>query len=87
MATATKSLSTVFNDWSTRVNDILSRTPKNTITGEPLEYQDDEYQRIMKMLEQCSMNFHDMPIYPINEAVANRLIEDQMKGMHEQPDI
>tara|TARA_R110000851_G_scaffold43735_5_gene107969 strand:+ start:1921 stop:2094 length:174 start_codon:yes stop_codon:yes gene_type:complete len=55
------------------------------MTGEPLEYQDDEYQNVMKMLQQCSMNFEDMPIYPINETIANKLIEDEMKGRDDKP--
>jgi len=70
-----------------KVDDILSRLPKTDISGEPLEYQDDAYQEVMKMLQQCSMNFEDMPIYPINESIANKLIQDQQRGADERPDI
>jgi hypothetical protein len=87
MATITKCDSEVFNNWSERVNNILSRLPKTDISGEPLEYQDDAYQEVMKMLQQCSMNFEDMPIYPINETIANKLIQDQQRGADERPDI
>jgi len=87
MATITKCDSEVFNNWSERVNNILSRLPKTDISGEPLEYQDDAYQEVMKMLQQCSMNFEDMPIYPINENIANKLIQDQQKGADERPNI
>lgn len=87
MATTTKCDSEVFNNWSERVNNILSRLPKTDINGEPLEYQDDAYQEVMKMLQQCSMNFEDMPIYPINETIANKLIQDQQMGANERPDI
>ena len=87
MATTTKCDSEVFNNWSERVNNILSRLPKTDISGEPLEYQDDAYQEIMRMLQQCSMNFEDMPIYPINETIANKLIQDQQMGADERPDI
>ena len=87
MATTTKCDSEVFNNWSERVNNILSRLPKTDISGEPLEYQDDAYQEIMRMLQQCSMNFEDMPIYPINETIANKLIQDQQRGADERPDI
>jgi len=87
MATITKCDSEVFNNWSGRVNNILSRLPKTDISGEPLEYQDDAYQEVMKMLQQCSMNFEDMPIYPINETIANKLIQDQQMGADERPDI
>jgi hypothetical protein len=87
MATTTKCDSEVFNNWSERVNNILSRLPKTDISGEPLEYQDDAYQEIMRMLQQCSMNFEDMPIYPINETIANKLIQDQQMGANERPDI
>ena len=87
MATITKCDSEVLNNWSERVNNILSRLPKTDISGEPLEYQDDAYQEVMKMLQQCSMNFEDMPIYPINETIANKLIQDQQMGADERPDI
>ncbi len=86
MATITKCDSSVFLLWSEKINNILSRLPKNTIDGQPLEYQDDEYQDTMRKLQQCSMNFEDMPIYPINETIANKLIQDQQKGADEQPD-
>ena len=33
------------------------------------------------------MNFEDMPIYPINETIANKLIQDQQMGANERPDI
>jgi hypothetical protein len=33
------------------------------------------------------MNFEDMPIYPINETIANKLIQDQQRGADERPDI
>jgi len=82
-----KSDSQVFKDWSTKVDELLSRLPKTTIGGEPLEYQDDEYQDMMRKLQQCSMNFEDMPIYPINETIANKLIQDQQMGANERPDI
>ena len=83
----TKSDSQVFNDWSTKVDELLSRLPKTTINGEPVEYQDDEDQDMMRKLQQCSMNFEDMPIYPINENIANKLIQDQMRWADERPDI
>ena len=82
-----KSDSQVFKDWSKKVDELLSRLPKTTIDGQPLEYQDDEYQDMMRKLQQCSMNFEDMPIYPINETIANKLIQDQMRGADERPDI
>ena len=82
-----KSDSQVFKDWSKKVDELLSRLPKTTIDGQPLEYQDDEYQDMMRKLQQCSMNFEDMPIYPINETIANKLIQDQQRGADERPDI
>jgi hypothetical protein len=82
-----KSDSQVFKDWSKKVDELLSRLPKTTIDGQPLEYQDDEYQDMMRKLQQCSMNFEDMPIYPINETIANKLIQDQQMGANERPDI
>ncbi len=82
-----KSDSQVFKDWSKKVDELLSRLPKTTIDGQPLEYQDDEYQDMMRKLQQCSMNFEDMPIHPINETIANKLIQDQQMGANERPDI
>ncbi len=43
-----KSDSQVFKDWSKKVDELLSRLPKTTIDGQPLEYQDDEYQDMMR---------------------------------------
>ena len=87
MATISKCDSQVFKDWAEKVANILLRLPKTDISGEPLEYQDDAYQEVMKMLQQCSMNFEDMPIYPINETIANKLVQDQQKGADERPDV
>ena len=87
MATAMKCDSQVFKEWSAKVDNILSQLPKTDISGEPLEYQDDAYQEVMKMLEQCCMLFEDMPIYPINEEIANKLIQDQQRGADERPHI
>jgi len=33
------------------------------------------------------MRFEDIPIYPINEQNAVKLIEDQLKGANDKPDI
>ena len=51
-----KSDSQVFKDWSTKVDKLLSRLPKTTIDGQPLEYQDDEYQDMMRKLQQYALN-------------------------------
>ncbi len=32
------------------------------------------------------MRFDDMPIYPINEQIAKKLIEDQLEGANDRPD-
>jgi len=87
MATISKCDSQVFKDWAEKIANILLRLPKTDMNGEPLEYQDDAYQEVMKMLQQCSMNFEDMPIYPINETIANKLIQDQQRGADERPYI
>ena len=87
MATTTKCDSEVFKEWSAIVDDILSKLPKTDMSGEPLEYQDEAYQEVMSLLQQCSMNFEDMPIYPINEVIANKLIQDQQRGADERPDL
>jgi len=79
--------SEVFETWSTKVKSILNQLPTNAIDGQPLEYQDDEYQNVMKKLQQCSLNFLDFPIYPINETIANKLVQDQLRGYDERPDI
>ena len=81
----TKSSSTVFLEWTDEMNKILSEVPMLNISGEEIEYSDHEWQKAMKLLQQCSMKFEDMPIYPINEEIANRLIEDHLKGKDEQP--
>jgi len=83
----TKSDSTVFNTWATKVDDILSQIPLVAADGHmPLEYSDDEYQGALKKLQQCAMRFDDIPIYPINEETARRLIDDQLKEANDRPD-
>jgi hypothetical protein len=52
----------------------------------PLEYSDDEFQQAMKRLQQCAMHFDNMPIYPINESIASKLIYDHLQGANDKPD-
>ena len=33
------------------------------------------------------MYFEDLPIYPINETIAAKLVDDQLKGANDKPDI
>ena len=79
-----KSCSTSFAQWVTAVDDILSKTQSITIDGEPLEYKDDHFQEQMRRLQQCSMNFEDAPIYPINEQIAMDLIWSHLKDKNER---
>ena len=82
----TKSDSMVFNFWVTKVDNILSQIPLVSIDHMPLEYSDPEYQEAMKKLEQCAIRFEDIPMYPINEEMARRLIDDQLKEANDRPD-
>ena len=80
--------SPVFVQWVEKVERILNQVPLVSVNGHmPLEYSDDEFQQAMKSLQQCSMRFEDIPIYPINEQIAVKLIEDQLKGANDKPDI
>jgi exonuclease VII small subunit len=79
--------SQVFVKWVEKVEKILNNIPIVSNNGHmPLEYDDEEFQRGMKDLQQCAMRFDDIPIYPINEAIARRLIEDQLQGANDRPD-
>ena len=82
----TKSDSMVFNFWVTKVDNILSQIPLVSIDHMPLEYSDPEYQEAMKKLQQCAIRFEDVPMYPINEEMARRLIDDQLKEANDRPD-
>ena len=83
----TKSDSTVFASWVSRVDQILSEVPIISANFHmPLEYGDDEFQQAMKKLQQCAMYFENMPIYPINESIATKLIYDQLQGANDKPD-
>ena len=82
----TKSDSMVFNFWVTKVDNILSQIPLVSIDHMPLEYSDPEYQEAMKKLQQCAIRFEDIPMYPINEEMARRLIDDQLKEANDRPD-
>ena len=78
--------SQVFIEWVGKVEQILNRIPIVTANGHmPVEYGDDEFQEGMKQLQQCAMRFDDMPIYPINEQIAKRLVEDQLQGANDKP--
>ena len=82
-----KSDSTVLGSWISRVDQILSQVP--IVSAEdhmPLDYSHDEFQQAMKKLQQCAMYFENMPIYPINESIASKLIYDQLQGANDKPD-
>ena len=83
----TRSDSPVFNEWATRVDNILMQVPTVSANGHmPLEYSDDEFQQAMQKLQQAPMYFENMPIYPINESIASKLIYDQLQGANDKPD-
>jgi|TARA_R100000081_G_C4794835_1_gene160110 hypothetical protein len=79
--------SEVFENWSNEVKKILNQLPTNTIDGQPLEYQDDDFQTCMTKLQQCALKFEEFPIYPINEKIAAELVWDQLRGYDERPNI
>ena len=80
--------SQVFVQLVEKIERILSSIPLVSANDHmPLEYSDYEYQAAMKSLQQTSMRFEDIPIYPINEQIATKLIEDQLKGANDKPDI
>jgi len=81
-----KSNSETFTDWIKEVDDVLSKTQTTTIDGQPMEYKDDHFQEQMRRLQQCSMNFEEHPIYPINEQVAMDLIYSHIKGTEDKND-
>ena len=74
-----RSDSTVLGSWISRVDQILSQVPVISANGHmPLEYSDEEFQQ--------AMNFDNMPIYPINESIASKLIYDHLQGANDKPD-
>ena len=88
MKTGTNCDSQMFVQWVKEVEKILVSIPLVSANDHmPLEYSDDEYQQAMKKLQQCAMQFDDIPIYPINEQIAVKLIEDQLKEANDKPDI
>ena len=87
MKTLIRSDSEVFNQWADKVHKILSEVPIVSANFHmPLEYGDDEFQQAMKKLQQCAMHFENMPIYPINESIASKVIYDQLQGANDKPD-
>ena len=82
-----RSDSEIFETWSDDVKKILNELPRLAIDGQQLEFKGDEYQVVMNKLQQCAMNFENFPIYPINERIANELIQDQLRGYDERPDF
>ena len=83
-----QTMSEVWKRFAKSVNDILATIPDVSMgSGHmPLEYSDDEFQTAMKKLQQTALLFDDMPIYPINEQIASKLIYDQLKGSNDKPD-
>ena len=81
------SSSEIFEDWSNKVKSILNDVPERAIDGQQLEYKDDEFASAMRKLQQCSMNFENFPIYPINEQIANELKLDQLRGYDQRPEF
>jgi hypothetical protein len=73
-----KSCSASFANWIKEVDEILSQTQRTSTSGEPLEYVDEHFQN------QCSMNFEDAPIYPINEQIAVDLLWSHLEGKDER---
>ena len=79
--------SSVFKNWVDRVDNILSQVPVISANFHmPLEFGDDEFQQAMKKLQQSPMYFENMPIYPINESIASKLIYDQLQAANDKPD-
>ena len=72
--------SEIFREWAEKVSETLDELPRTTVTGQPLEYSDDEFQKVMAKLQQCSFNFAEFPIYPINEKIACELVYSQLAG-------
>ena len=79
-----KSCSASFANWIKEVDEILSQTQRTSTSGEPLEYVDEHFQNQMRRLQQCSMNFEDAPIYPINEQIAVDLLLSHIEGKDER---
>tara|TARA_R100000426_G_scaffold22111_7_gene19004 strand:+ start:227 stop:499 length:273 start_codon:yes stop_codon:yes gene_type:complete len=83
----TRSDSPVFRDWATRVDNILMQVPTVSANGHmPLEFSDDEFQSASRKLQQCALRFDDIPIYPINEVIAKKLIYDQLQEANDKSD-
>lgn len=81
-----KSCSDTFADWIKEVDEVLALTPTHTIDGQELEYSDGAFQDQMRRLQQISLNFEDLPIYPINAQIAKDLIYDHVKGKIDEND-
>ena len=81
-----KSKSEVFKTWVKEVDEILSSTQTVTANGDPIEYGAHHFQDQLKRLCNCSMNFTDMPIYPINEQIAVDLLWDEIEAKQEEID-
>jgi hypothetical protein len=81
-----KTSSDVFATWIKEVDDVLDKTQVNNVNGEVLEYADSHFQEQMRRLQQCSMNFEEHPIYPINEQVAMDLLYSHIQGAIDEND-
>tara|TARA_Y100001937_G_C6892748_1_gene229802 strand:+ start:268 stop:522 length:255 start_codon:yes stop_codon:yes gene_type:complete len=81
-----KSESDVFRDWVKEVDEILSLAQPLTANGQPTEYGDAHFQDVVRRLTNTSMNFENLPIFPINENLAVEMIWDEIKGKQDKQD-
>jgi len=75
-----KSKSPAFKEWVEKMDHILAGTEITTPDGQDLEYQDDHFQDRMKRLQQSFIPFELMPVYPLNETSASKLVYDEIKA-------
>ena len=81
-----KSNSEVFKKFVEDVDNILNRTEITDVAGNPTDCHGDHFQAQMKRLTQVTMQFEDMPVWPINEVIATNLLWDEIEAKQNQQD-
>ena len=85
--TKIKSNSEVFKKFVEDVDNILDRTEITDAAGNPTDYHGDHFQAQMKRLTSITMQFEDVPVWPINEVIATNLLWDEIEAKQNQQDV
>jgi NADH:ubiquinone oxidoreductase subunit E len=75
-----KSSSTMFREWVTQMDSVLSKVETHKLDGSLLTKEDSAFHNARTVLAECAVQCKAAPAYVINEWVASDLIEDEIES-------